>query len=446
MYLLFALSARLHGDFEASDGFVIYTSFGFESGGSYNATFSNWRNPNREYCFALVPTSEASSVRHTVPCDSFLYSSIVGNGTSSIEGTVDVAGIYHPYVAIHDASSLYISYTIDSFFWNPNSRLDSRWRGVLPAKIVIVCFHFILLILWFINWGMHFSIQIWIHYFLTAVFTSGLLYQCTSTFEFYSDNLYEDRIAPYVIREIFSVISMGLFFGTIILIAKGWCIIRDSIPCSAIVRALIYPFLLIIVTFLLGIAENVIFAAVMLVLSVVVMVLLMRELLISTKDAFLHIIARLLAIADQGINARSTPIWQKYRLYRRFQFSMLAASILIIIYAIVDLIIGLDYLPGEVIVDVLIFAVFAMLAFIFRLRGQAQSNYLRIGDDEQTAGEVRLADIEGIDVNSERFDGGREWQEGMPLPGQPEIIRQPEQLLIESPEGRATVEAGVERV
>jgi hypothetical protein len=441
MLVLFSLSARLRGTFRASDGFVLFSSFGFDAGGSYNATFTDF-DSNIEYCFALVPSAEARSAGPSIDCESYPYFHIVGNGTDFVDGEVDVPGVYHPYVGIDSAQTM--SFTIDSCFWNPGSRLDSRWGGIIPAKVAIVLVHFTLVICWLVNWGFHFSVQIWIHYFLTAVFTATLLYESTTAFKFSYDRAHEDDSYVYIISGIFGILAEGLFFGTIVLIAKGWCIVRDSLPLRDILRAMVYPFIVILVTWVMDLVENAVLFGVLLIVAIVAVVLLIRELLLSTKDAFLYIVAHLLAIADEGINARSTPIWQKYMLYRRFQFAMLAAAIELLLYLIIDIAVTLEFLAGEITWDVIVLTVLGMLAFIFRLRGKANADYLRIGDGEDPGAEVQLADLEGLAVNGERLYGGRDWEEGMPLPRQPEIVRQQAaNVVIASPDGTSTVEAGV---
>jgi hypothetical protein len=90
---------------------------------------------------------------------------------------------------------------------------------------------------------------------------------------------------------------------------------------------------------------------------------------------------------------------------------------------------------------------FLMLAFVFRLRGESQGNYLRIAGDEEAGQEIQLEDLVAVNLDSDRLNGGRDWESGMRLPGQPEIVRpQPTSVVIASPEGTATVEAGVANV
>jgi hypothetical protein len=198
--------------------------------------------------------------------------------------------------------------------------------------------------------------------------------------------------------------------------------------------------------FLIDVVQEKTAYLVLTVLTAISMILFMRELLKSTNDAFLYIMAHLLAIANEGINARSTPIFQKYRMYRRFQIILLIGSIELILYLVLSILAKLAFVADEAATDVLILTVFIMLAFVFRLRGESQGSYLRIADDEHDgeAQEIQLADLEAVDLNSSRLNGGRDWESGMRLPGQPEIARpQPTSVVIASPDGTATVEAGV---
>jgi hypothetical protein len=442
--LLFVISARLQGDFSANDGFFLFSSFGFDSGGSYNASFSKYDHARRQYCFALVPTEDTTDIGPSINCSSFLYHHIVGDGVNTANGTITTAGIYHPYFSDHESVSDDLSFKIDATFHNPTTFLDSRWSGVFTLKIAIVAAHLALLIVWIVNWGMHFSVQIWIHYFLTGVIVAIVIYQLIRTGEFYHFRGHDDGQFVVILRYSVRIGTEALFYATILLIAKGWCIVRDVLPLKEILKSLIYSFLFMLFKFLVDVVDDTMAYIVLMLLTAISMALFMRELLKSTNDAFLYIMAHLLAIANEGINARSTPIFQKYRMYRRFQIVLLIGSLELIVYLVVAIVARLAFVGDEAATDVLVLSVFSMLAFVFRLRGEAQASYLRIADDEEGGEAIQLADLEAVDLNSDRLNGGREWESGMRLPGQPEIVRpEPTNVVIASPDGTATVEAGV---
>jgi hypothetical protein len=122
-----------------------------------------------------------------------------------------------------------------------------------------------------------------------------------------------------VFRYFFRIVGESVFFGTVLLIAKGWCIVRDSISLKEIVRSMIFSLCFIFFRILLDVVNDKVWGSVLIVLSGVSMVLFMRELIVGSREATMHILAHMLAISNEGINPRTTPIYQKHRLYRKFQ-------------------------------------------------------------------------------------------------------------------------------
>jgi hypothetical protein len=313
----------------------------------------------------------------------------------------------------------------------------------MPIKIFMTLLHFTLLVFWFICWRLHFSIQVRIHDLLTAVFMFGVFYHCTAVFQFYRRQRYEDELFPFVIRATFNVMTMTLLVWTILFIEQGWGFIRDSIPFTSIVCQFIFALIIVISTYVMRVTRNGVVFSFLFMTIVYTALLLIREISLSVRLTLQHITARLLAVADDGINARSTPIWMKCRLYQYFQVVVAVAGVVFIVYIIIDLCGVLQFLADEVTGDVLLFGMFAVLACMFRIRGQAKLNYLHSDYNDEPAYEYSLNDILMYEPSSEHFASGVEWQEGMPLPRQPTIVDSSGQVIFESPAGGTTVPAGV---
>jgi hypothetical protein len=47
------------------------------------------------------------------------------------------------------------------------------------------------------------------------------------------------------------------------------------------------------------------------------------------------------------------------------------------------------------------------------LRGDPKSDYVRVPEDEEEPGGIRLADLEGVNVNREVLSAGRTWEEDL---------------------------------
>jgi hypothetical protein len=183
------------------------------------------------------------------------------------------------------------------------------------------------------------------------------------------------------------------------------------------------------------------------ILTAVSMLLFMHDLVQSSNDATLHIVAHLLAIRNAGINPRTTPVFQKHRLYRRFLLIIGFGSLELLLAIIVANLFDIGFLPLEVMGDCLITIVLALLAFVFRLRPEGVVKYERIAEDGGVQ-EMLMSDLDGVDVA--QLDGGREWVDGMALPAPPEIVRErhadaPAEIVLASPDGTATIPASIAR-
>jgi hypothetical protein len=171
------------------------------------------------------------------------------------------------------------------------------------------------------------------------------------------------------------------------------------------------------------------------------MLLFVCELIKGTNDVRLRIRAHMLAIAREGINPQTTPIAQKHRLYRRFQIALIIGAFELLIYLTLVLLIKLAFVADEVATDFIIVTMVAMLCWLFRLKAEPHETYTRIPDEDADAQEIQLADIENIDLASDQMTGGREWEQGMRLPGQPTIVATEQQVVLASPDGTETLEA-----
>jgi hypothetical protein len=148
----------------------------------------------------------------------------------------------------------------------------------------------------------------------------------------------------------------------------------------------------------------------------------------------------MIAISNRGINPKTTPIYRKYRLYTKFQWVLIGGSILMLLYYCVGLFAVLPFTVDEGLSDGIVLLVLAGLCYLFQLRGSGQTTYLRVeGDDLSAAGgTVLLSDLDDVNIDSERLNHGKEWNERMSLPPQPEIISNTE-IILASPDGVKTL-------
>jgi hypothetical protein len=449
MFLIFAILYQVKVRVHTSDGYAVLSSFGFETNGTYDVKFSGFDATNF-YCFALlnenaVESATSSGFEYSLPCNEKWPHSlnISLSSDDSFVGIITTKGIYTPYLAVLSPDKSSLAMTITGIFRNPNSFLDFRWNGVLTEKIVVLVVIFVIFTYWIVNWIHHWSVQIWIHYLLTGVFTSILAYNISRYVELFVLNRNDTAHGLDILRLVLRVVAEITFYLTILLIAKGWCIVRDSLAFREFAGALIYTSLFIIFRLLLDYIDNSSATFILLLLSMGSMMLFMRELYLSTNDATLHILAHLVAIANEGINPRTTPIYEKHILYRRFHWTLLGGCCCLLLYMAATIFFTPSFTIDELLTDIIVVVVLIPLCALFRLQGSSNGSYVKISDDAGQHG-ILLSDLETVNVNSDELNGGRPWEEGMKLPGMPEIVKQPQtNVVLESPDGTDTVSAHV---
>jgi hypothetical protein len=223
------------------------------------------------------------------------------------------------------------------------------------------------------------------------------------------------------------ILAEASLYATLLLIAKGWCIVRDSLSPREFLLAMLYSAAFIVFRFCRFFFYDSVVIIVCLLISLLALLLLLRELVAGIADTSKSIMAHMLAIANRGINPQTTPIYHKYRVYVYFQWVVIVAAVGVSLYFCLHLFVDFPYILEEALSDGIVIVVVAALCFIFRLRRARAGTYLRREDEEEAAardGGIALEDLNGVDVNADKMRRGTEWRVGMKLPAQPQIVRQ----------------------
>lgn len=429
--------------------------FGFEIGGSLSVSLSAIESKNIFY--VITSESEDQLLQHNISYGDTLCA--VG------ENNLTIFDIEHHSKITRNVTSKQVLFfklvncgyeqndvtklTVIHRFSNPMSAMDYRWQGITSVKkFFVVCF-VVLFMMWIVNWVMHFGIQIWIHYGFTATFTIIAAMNIIRLVELTDLDKNDISVVWTPVRITAEVFAAAVFCITILLAAKGWCILRDELGLKEVIASIAYSvFFIVLVTIAryvhLGTAELAVWVGVMF-----FVVLFVRELIVSINDASLHILAHLLAISNAGIEAKSTPVYRKHLMYRLFEWTIIGGFVLVLIKICVHLFVRLDFWISESLNDAIILTVLTALALIFRLRNTTVSGYANMNpQDADGVDELVLSDIESLNVNSEEINrSGRKWEEGMPLPGMPNIVQKAEEeesvIVLAGPDGTDTVSAVV---
>ena len=448
LFLLSLRSSTLYS--KLSTPFVSLVDFGFEAGGNYQINIFHSSKPiifglinddqydaieneaakfdKEEYC-GEAPTTNFSVIQHYVPANSALV---------SITGTIQTKNVYHLFVFNCEDDKFNVKYSYS--FSNPNSKLDYREYPSLIEYPVAIAIYCILMILWIINWIINKRLKIYIHFILSAAFILAFI----SSIARYGALKYADANHYSIgIQSIFIVIdllfSIGLFIF-IVLASKGWCIVRETIKFSELILAIVFTVGYLICQTVYAYTSFGTYDLIVILLMIIFIALYVWQLISAINSATLHIRAHLLAIQNAGIDAKTTPIWQKNIMYNMLQWSIIVFLFLIIIHIFVDYFLSNVQWVDGFLYDIQNITILVLLGINFRLRGpDAENGYTMIQENDEF-NEFMLSDIEGINLNSREFQtGGTPWQSGMKLPGQPQIVQTPSIATLETPDGTSDI-------
>lgn len=432
--------------------FVKFESFGYEANGQYTLTVLKSTQP---IIFGVLPQSEFNNLKdigdkqHIYCPFNVSESETKPESISSVQlyfeedskpltlsGNVNEKGVYAFFLYSCGSSKYTMHYSIE--LSNPNTKLDTReYPSKIENPIAVVAFA-ILLILWLINWFMNCRLKIFLHYILTAVYILSVLAVISRYIVLlYASSHHKKRSIEslFIVFDLFYLLCLFVF---VLLAAKGWCIVRESIKFTELLIAFICTLAFLILQTINNYLSFGKYDFIVIVLMLIALIIYVQQLISAINSATLHIRAHLLAITNAGIDARTTPIWQKYLMYQMLQWTIIVFCLILIARIIVIYFLSELIWLSTFMSDLQNLVMLILLGINFRLRGPDASNgYAMIEDqDMSTYGptEVILSDIENIGVNEMQL-GGKQWESGMPLPGPPHLVETPKIVTLESPDG-----------
>lgn len=358
--------------------------------------------------------------------------------TATFTGTVVHKAIYYQFFYGCNADSFVVE--VSCHFKNPNSWIDSRYDPLFTVLPIMAAIMGLVLIIWLINWFINFKVQIYIHYCFTATLSAMVISAIAYTGYTSAYKRSESPLGASIFYFITLIIKYVIVFSTILLAAKGWCILVDTIKLCEFFLAFIYSacavacFILIIYTNFTFIVQ-----AIVLLIGLVFTALYMHNLIVSINKLNHMMIAYMLVIQQHGIDPTTTPIQHKKRMYQFYSGFLISCVAMVIIYLIVRMFVDM----GLWIPDLLsyLFESYFMIGIlsIFFIRNQYANGYTSINDTNGPTEEFSLADIENAGANFTTGQG-TQWSPGMTLPSQPEVTEGPKQISLESPDGVEEIE------
>jgi hypothetical protein len=421
--------------------------FGFEARATFQVSFDRL-SPDATYGFALLTNSDRAAFSRllthkampSVGCANLsLFGPYFYNFSSSdtkhftLKGIIFAKAVLTPTILNCHTSlgTLLVSET----YSNGATLLDFRHLQTLKLKSIPIAADFAIFIVWLINWIRFYRICIPLHHFQTSILVCGVFAPSLRLRELSVLNASDADGGLTAARIVFSILADALLFTTLLLTAKGWCIVRDTLQVSEIVRSFVYGFAYI--TFALLLTERQHYGWWMYLLVVLAMSssgFFIAELVASMNRASLHILAHMLVISSSGVAPATTPVYQKHQLYHYFQFSVVTFCGLLMVKLVISIVMKVDYWIDELVGDLLRSGIYATLAVLLRLRGSEGGEYTSIADAPT---EMALSELETVNVDPQNIleRGGVPREEGMQLLERPVIVEQTSLVTLSSPDG-----------
>lgn len=416
----------------------ILDDFGFYENGTFNVTFTDIETKNLswalltsfEFSLEIMLSAQAKKFCSGDSKPGILYE-INGNNTYKISGIISKKDIYTPFV--FNCAGQPMKVTIEQIFRNPDFFIDFRWVDGRIAQIVLIAYSVLFLVGWLINWFLHFRTNVKIHYFITMTLFLCVVYHTLGYKEI--EILFDHDTAPSVtpVKIVMFTLYNACLYITLLLASKGWCIYKATLTCKDVFMPIFYVVVYNVFNGLLMFKPTGKFSVIWSIISIIAMVLLLRELIIGINKSRIHFMGHLLVISNAGITPKSTPIYAKYKLYILLKYSIIGCFVFIIIQVCVELFANPFFWIDRLIIEILQALILTVLCIIFRLKNtQSQDQYMQIyegeSDHEDTevdnaeAPEVlQLSDIETLDIKKLSSKPGIQWEQGMKLPNPPVI-------------------------
>ena len=158
--------------------------------------------------------------------------------TQTFYGKIPSKDVYYLYY--FGCPDKYFNFSFEIHFLNPKGGLDYRSEPLLYTSPILLFIITALLILWLINWFCNFSVQIYIHYCFTATFIFTFLNSLANFIDIQATNNDGNTTLTFILYFVTLVIKYIIMLSTILLCAKGWCIIVDRIKVCDLFLSVIY--------------------------------------------------------------------------------------------------------------------------------------------------------------------------------------------------------------
>jgi hypothetical protein len=253
---------------------------------------------------------------------------------------------------------------------------------------------------------------------------------------FYEVTLYRgqstDNTAGWeIVRVVFNALYRFAFYSTLVIASSGWCLLNVEITPAKVVFSAA-GVAIYVVGSSLSAQLNVGYWNYLIAFGQLIGVWwIVYDITKKTKQARAIVMAHLMVIDQDGIDPSTTPIYQKYILYRVFVVAAIFAFVLLFLVDSAMILLDAPNWIAGLLDDLVQLGLILFAMFLYRPRGSRIDAYMQadVAVEGGSRNEVLLEDLDSFSIDAPR-EGRREWEDGMGLPLEPVLISSREQKSI----------------
>jgi hypothetical protein len=330
------------------------------------------------------------------------------------------------YIAViqHCVYGPFGDYSVDARFVNPDGQhLDTREIPSQTIMPVMIPLFTVILAAWAIVLFIKRHHFLRIHTAIMAIVSVYVVYLILSEIALTRNARTDDEQGWWITLIVANAIYDFLFFSTLVIASTGWCLLHAELRHRNVLLALGAVALFVAMAFVQTYAGAAFWQVLVLIAEIGGVAGVLWCIWENRRKAQRTIKAHLLVISRQGIDARTTPIFEKFRLYGVLLGVLYGA---IIAFFFVNIILSLASASSWVsrLAHILVqLVVIVAIMLVYRPRGASVDRYMQADQDEdgQNRTEIALEDLDDFGIDDTR-EGMRPWRDGMALPLEPVVL------------------------
>ena len=228
---------------------VILTSFGFDENGNWTAKIQMNKNSDKPLNLSLqmwdshdVDTRTSTECNTTIDYGNYLFNLKNPEDIVTLTGTIKDKQIIYPVLANCDRgfNDSFI-FEIQLSFQNPDTYLDTRQVLSLTMRPIFIGITSVLIFLWLIYLFIRRSSINKLHITITVLFITYLFFLSFDYEALRRESTQDNPKTFSLVLDIIQAIYTTILFGTLILVAGGWCFIHTEFTIKNVVFSFLAP-------------------------------------------------------------------------------------------------------------------------------------------------------------------------------------------------------------